>query len=184
MNRFSKILTVVPLFILTMLAATGQLALARTLIETNPADWPSTSPRYIQTAPTVTDLSVAKVASPNPVDLGATLTYLITVTNHGSSKAFNVSLIDTLPAGVTLGPVTTSRGSCSGTSTITCDLTNLPATSVTAITIIVTPTQLGLISNTAVVSSVDVVDPVPGNNSRTVTTMVANYIIYLPLVLK
>ena len=47
------------------------------------------------------DLSITKVASPDPVVAGNPLTYTLTVTNAGPSTAFDVKITDTLPAGTT-----------------------------------------------------------------------------------
>ena len=47
------------------------------------------------------DLALTKAASPDPVLAGNKLTYTLTITNSGPSAATGVTLIDTLPAGVT-----------------------------------------------------------------------------------
>ena len=48
-----------------------------------------------------------------------------TVGNNGPAAATNVLLTDTLPTGVNFLSATTSQGSCSGTSTLTCALGSL-----------------------------------------------------------
>lgn len=45
------------------------------------------------------DLAVSQIASPNPVTVGATLTYQLVATNNGPDTATGVTLQDTLPAG-------------------------------------------------------------------------------------
>ena len=59
------------------------------------------------------DLEVIKTASRNPVTAGDTLTYFITVVNHGSSNADNVVLQDQVPAYLTILSATPSSGSWS-----------------------------------------------------------------------
>src|SRR5437879_2175397 len=72
------------------------------------------------------DLAVTKTASPNPVPLGASLSYAITVANHGPSAATGVTVTDTLPPNVTFGSATATQGNCAQTSgTVTCTLRNL-----------------------------------------------------------
>jgi uncharacterized repeat protein (TIGR01451 family) len=46
----------------------------------------------------VADLSIAVTAAPDPVPLGASLTYTITVTNHGPGAADNVKFTTAVPA--------------------------------------------------------------------------------------
>ena len=53
------------------------------------------------TIDTQADLEVTKTGTPDPVLAGRTLTYTVTVHNHGPSDAQNVKATDTLPAGVT-----------------------------------------------------------------------------------
>ena len=56
------------------------------------------------------DLEVFKTASRNPVTAGDTLTYFITVVNHGASNAANVVLSDLLPSYLTIISATPSIG--------------------------------------------------------------------------
>jgi len=116
-----------------------------------------------------TDLSVSQTDSPDPVNTGANLSYSITVSNNGPSKASGVTVTDTLPAGVTFVSATPSQGNCNGTATITCNIGALNSTA--TITIIVKPTSAGSLSNTVSVSGAET-DPSPFNNSATVTTTV------------
>src|SRR6185437_8610725 len=76
-------------------------------------------------SPSSTDLVVTKTASPNPGQVGVPLSYRITSTNTGPAVATNVSVTDTLPAGLTFVSATTSQGSCSGTATVICNLGSL-----------------------------------------------------------
>ena len=71
--------------------------------------------------------------------------------------------------------VTTSRGSCVGSTTITCNLGSLSPGWSAAISLTVSPSVEGLHSNTASVSS-GTLDPSPGNNSATATTTVGTLV--------
>ena len=51
-------------------------------------------------SPTSVDLAVSKTASPNPGQVGTSLSYRIVVTNNGPGVATSVVLSDTLPSGV------------------------------------------------------------------------------------
>jgi uncharacterized repeat protein (TIGR01451 family) len=82
------------------------------------------SPRVHTVAENPTDLAVTKTDSPDPVPAGNDVTYVIVVTNNGSYST-DVTLTDTLPPEVTLVSATPSQGSCSGTTTITCNLGTL-----------------------------------------------------------
>jgi uncharacterized repeat protein (TIGR01451 family) len=116
--------------------------------------------------PPSADLAISKSGSPDPVTVGNPLTYTITVTNNGPSTATGVTTSDTLPVGLTLVSATASQGSCSGTATIICNLGVLSKGASATITIVVTPTQAGGISNTASVTANEA-DPNANNNSAT-----------------
>lgn len=99
------------------------------------------------------DLAVTKSDSPDPVGIGNNLTYTVTVTNNGPATATGVTLTDTLPANVTFVSATPSQGSCTGTSTINCNIGTLNSGVSRTVTIVVTPTVAGGISNTASVTA-------------------------------
>jgi uncharacterized repeat protein (TIGR01451 family) len=68
------------------------------------------------------DLGVTTTV-PAKIDQGAGLSYTLTVENHGPNADGDVVLTDVLPSNLTSGgSVTASQGSCSGTSTLICDL--------------------------------------------------------------
>lgn len=115
------------------------------------------------------DLAVSMTDSPDPVKIGAKLTYNITVTNSGPSNASDVTLTDTLPANTIFVSVTESQGSCSGTSTVTCNLGSIASGASANVEIVIRPKSTGTISNSASVSS-SVADPNSTNNSATATT--------------
>ena len=104
-------------------------------------------------SPTSADLSLTKTASPNPGQAGAPLAYRITATNNGPATATNVIVTDTLPGGVAFVSATTTQGNCNGSGPINCDLGALAAGSSAVITITVTPSSPGQITNTATVTA-------------------------------
>ncbi len=132
-------------------------------------------------APATADLGVAITDSPDPVPAGQTLTYDVTVANHGPSDATGVTLIDTLAAGagrireihIDLNSVVSSQGSCSTPSdgTLACLLGTIPATGSATITISVTPTEAGTMANMATASANEP-DPNLADNSASETTTV------------
>ena len=119
-----------------------------------------------------TDIAITKTDTPDPVTIGANLTYSISITNNGPSTASGVIMTDSLPGGVTFVSAVPSQGSCMfGSGTVTCDLGILFNGANETVTIVVTPNSVGTISNTASVSGNET-DPNTENNSATETTIV------------
>jgi uncharacterized repeat protein (TIGR01451 family) len=73
---------------------------------------------------TPADLSVTKTDSPDPVNVGQNVTYVINVTNHGPAST-TVTLTDTLPSQVTFASVDPAASCNHSDGTVTCDLGNL-----------------------------------------------------------
>jgi uncharacterized repeat protein (TIGR01451 family) len=95
------------------------------------------------------DLSVSKSDSPDPVVINQPLTYTVTLTNNGPDNSTGSTVTDTLPAGVTFG---SASGGCSEAGgVVTCAIGALANGANTSVTIVVTPTVTGVITNTAVV---------------------------------
>ncbi|MDX6696447.1 MAG: hypothetical protein QOF02_4050 [Blastocatellia bacterium] len=117
------------------------------------------------------ELSLTMTDAPDPVALGSQLTYTIEVKNSGELTATGVVLTDTLPAGATFVSATPGQGSCSGTSTVVCNLGSLSSGASTTVNIVITAPATRNISNTASVTSNEI-DPVPSNNTATQTTQV------------
>jgi len=127
------------------------------------------------------DLSITKIDLSDPVAAGTNLDYKLDVTNLGPSRAHNVVVTDTLPAGVTFVSVVGPNWNCSeAAGTITCNwqggnpvgsLAAGQTANPIAISVDVAPTTLGTITNTSTVSS-DTPDPVPGNNTAAENTQV------------
>jgi len=118
---------------------------------------------------TVADLALSKTASQEPVAQGANFTYMIATANLGPAAASNVTVTDVLPAGVTIVSASSSQGSCSGTTTVTCALGTLSPGGSAQMFILVTKNVGGDVSNTAGVAA-DEGDPNPVNNSSSTST--------------
>lgn len=127
------------------------------------------------------DLSLTKSGAPDPVPPGATLTYTLTVANNGPDTATGVTLTDILPSSVTF--ISASAGCSEAGSVVTCDLGSLASGSdATVVIAVTTPSDIGMLSNTATVTANEE-DPDPGNNSAVATTTVG-YRLYLATILK
>jgi uncharacterized repeat protein (TIGR01451 family) len=119
------------------------------------------------------DLEIVKSGAPNPVGVGKTLTYVLTVTNHGPSPVGAVAVKDTLPASVELHSSHVSQGSgCAHAgNSLTCHLGTLANGGVATAAFEVKPSQPSSITNTATVQG-NAPDPLGGNNKATVKTLV------------
>jgi uncharacterized repeat protein (TIGR01451 family) len=157
-------------------AATGTLANTATVAappgtnEPNPANNSATD---TDTLTPEADLALTKTASPDPAPPGSPLTYDLTVSNAGPSDATSVTVVDTLPAGVTFVSSIPGPPTCvlAGT-TLTCDLGPLSPGANATVTIVVTVNAApGDLVNTATVSGSGN-DPDPANNSASATTTV------------
>jgi len=110
------------------------------------------------------DLSIAMTPSPSPVSINANLTYTITVTNNGPNGALGAVVTDTIPTNSTYVSANSSQGSCSGTSTVTCNLNWISNGNSATVTIVVTANSGTSLSDTATVSATTA-DPNSENNS-------------------
>jgi uncharacterized repeat protein (TIGR01451 family) len=137
----------------------------------NPYDSASTS-QIVPVSPAA-DLSIVKSDSPDPVVTGHSLTYQITVTNHGPSMATDVIVTDALPPGLTLPSATPSQGNCNIASDITCDLGSLANGAEATITIVanVAPSATRTLTNTATVAGNEYDDYTTNNAATTATTV-------------
>jgi uncharacterized repeat protein (TIGR01451 family) len=123
------------------------------------------------TGPPLTDLKITKTDSPDPVSVGALLTYTLTVTNKKGDTAHNVVVTDSLPSEVTLVSIASTKGTCSGSIAITCNIDSVAYNELVTITIIVRPTAPGTITNTAVVAGREA-EQDPSDNTASATTLV------------
>ncbi|MFY9608130.1 MAG: HYR domain-containing protein, partial [Blastocatellia bacterium] len=125
------------------------------------------------------DLQITKTASPNPVKVGATLTYTIAVTNKGPNAADSVRVTDALHDSLTfLSCASSAGGFCAGSGNDRrVSFTSLAPGATATITFVATlkPSVVNgtVISNTALVSSTTA-DPVAANNTAAITTLVSD----------
>ena len=97
------------------------------------------------------DLALTLTDNPDPAAAGGDLLYSVLITNNGPNTANNVMVTNVLPAGVTLVSATPSQGSCSGTTTITCNLGSMANSGTANIDILVVTSSTGTITDSATV---------------------------------
>ena len=116
------------------------------------------------------DLSISMTDAPDPVTAGEQITYTIIVSNAGPDDAPNVIVSDPLPVGTSFASATNPYGTCTGTTTVSCNLGEIQLAGSKTITLVldVDPTQRTAITNTVTVSGV--IDPDPGDNQASTTT--------------
>lgn len=117
------------------------------------------------------EVEVTVTDSPDPVNFGSNLTYTITVRNNGEITATGVTLTDTLPTGAGLVSANSTAGTCSGTTSINCNIGTLNSGATATVTIVVTPPAISFIHNTAV-ATINETDAIPANNTVTTETIV------------
>jgi len=118
------------------------------------------------------DLELTQTVNPSPVALNENTTVSLTVTDLGLQDAAVATVTDVLPAAMSLVSANASQGSCSGTTTIICDLGGLVKDDSATVTIVVTAMAAGTASNTASVAGIN--DPVASNDSATVSVKIKN----------
>ena len=110
------------------------------------------------TQSTGADLEVSIGDSPDPVSIGQLLTYTITVTNHGPDDATDVAVAVNVPDSADFSGVVEPLGA-------------IPANQSRSFEIQLTPTTEGTLTALASVSGGEI-DPHPGNNSDSESTLV------------
>src|SRR4030095_12101986 len=129
----------------------------------------------------VSDLSLTKTDSPDPVTAGNNLTYTITVTNNGPDTASNASWSDLLPPGTTFVSLSTVSGWTNTTPAVgsggTVSSSNPSFAMGSAVFTLVVKVNSSVaagtvLTNTATVTS-STGDGMPGNQSGTAMTTVA-----------
>ncbi len=122
--------------------------------------------------PAAADLSITKSA-PASVQAGSQFTYTIGVVNNGPALSQNASIVDLLPAGLTVVSFTDGIWTCSSLPGEFKCSGNVPAGSSSTISLLVlAPSQAGTITNTALVNGNVTPDPNSANNSASATTVI------------
>ncbi len=120
------------------------------------------------------DLTLTNTDSPDPVQTGGTLTYVITVHSKGPDPAPDVAMTDNTPGGTTVVSANPSDGSCNpNPHKVVCKLDPLAVDGDWTIEIAVSVSKKsGSLVNAASVQS-GLPDPKPGDNSASQTTTIA-----------
>ncbi len=122
------------------------------------------------------DLSVTKTDAPDPATVGRPFTYTISLLNNGPEMAQGVRLTDTLPAEVAVARIVPGIGSCTYAQPgrdIYCNLGAMEQGEMAMVTVMVTPTVVGTLTNTVEASATNG-DADPSNNAVTATTTVGH----------
>jgi uncharacterized repeat protein (TIGR01451 family) len=128
----------------------------------------------LNTSPT-SGADLALILSPSSASAtvgGGDLEYKATVFNEGPQDASGVVLTDNLPSGLKFVSAVPSQGTCTGTTTITCDLGVMTEPSTATVQFTVTPTAAGTFTDALEVMAAQQ-ELSSGNNSAsfTVTTV-------------
>ena len=128
------------------------------------------------------DLAIAGQASAASVTLGGGIDYTLTATNLGPDPALSATVENVLPAGATFVKATTAAGSCTGSTTLTCELGTLAPGASVAVNVSAT---LGLAGTATDVASVHApaTDTSPADNQTSILATVLAPVIVAPNVL-
>lgn len=110
------------------------------------------------------DICVTSTLYPANAQVGQQVSYRLEVVNYGPADATNVVVTDQLPARTVLVSARPSQGSCSGTTTLTCNLGSMLNGATVPITVVLRVVQSGALSGSATVTS-SKPDPNGGNNT-------------------
>lgn len=121
---------------------------------------------------TLADLSLTMAAPALPQALGIPFAFNLAVTNLGPELASGVVLTSPLPAGLSLVSANASQGQCTSSGeTVTCAIGDLDAGQYAVVTLVVSPSAVGLIAASAGVSAWQL-DPVESNNVASAAAIV------------
>ncbi|MFP4395893.1 MAG: pre-peptidase C-terminal domain-containing protein, partial [Anaerolineales bacterium] len=158
--------------------ATGDYTNAAEVIEVDQDD-PTSTPGdgegddYDETTPTpnlVADLGVDKRSAPRPYEIGGPITYTLVVTNAGPSAITALTLTDNLPAEILTPTYAASAGSYEPSTGAWIGFAlNVGERVTLTITGVVDPNFIGVLQNTATVTTPQAIDPTPSNNESTDT---------------
>jgi uncharacterized repeat protein (TIGR01451 family) len=120
----------------------------------------------------VVNLGLGQTVVPNPLVVGYNLTNTILITNSGPDMALNAVLTQVLPPGAGFVLASSSVGTCTNTAgAVICTLGNLASNTTATVTIILTNSVAGLMTNRVFLAT-DSYDPNPANHSATYVTTV------------
>lgn len=113
------------------------------------------------------DLSVQKTVDNAAPFFGYNVVFTIVARNAGPQAATNVGVVDLLPSGYTFVSATATNGSYAAGTGIW-NIGNLANGATATLTVTATVKSTGVYTNTAAIAGAEL-DPVPGNNSSSVT---------------
>ena len=123
-------------------------------------------------APPLIDLAVTKVDTPDPAKLNGQITYTMVVTNNGPDTATQVTAADPLPAGTSFVSVSSTQGTCANNGgLIQCSIGTLAKGASATVTLVVTATQVGTVTNEVTVVGHEA-ESNTANNRASATTLV------------
>jgi uncharacterized repeat protein (TIGR01451 family) len=122
------------------------------------------SPSPVLASNASTDISASLQLSPTPAQVGGVVNAAVTIVNSGPDGAGDVQISNLLPAGGSLVNVSTSQGSCSAPSSVTCDLGGIAQDASASVRLSFRLSQVGQASDTVSVSSSSF-DPNSSNNT-------------------
>jgi uncharacterized repeat protein (TIGR01451 family) len=117
------------------------------------------------------DLALTKTPNVGTVALNGSVTYTITITNNGPSPASSVVVSDPLPPGQTATTATSTQGTCTTGTNVSCNIGAMPNGANVTITIVATATQGGTWTN-IVTKSAGEGDPNSANDTAAATVTV------------
>ena len=134
---------------------------------------------------TAADLAITNAQLSNPtlsnqVPVGTQISTVYTITNNGPDLATNVVVLGTIPSGTTYDSASATSGSCSSTVAaggVACTISSMQAGSTATVTIVLTANAPGGYTSSASVSSANNIDPVPGNNSGSISFTATAFIL-------
>jgi uncharacterized repeat protein (TIGR01451 family) len=117
------------------------------------------------------DLAVTVAANPSPATLLSNLTYTVTVRNSGPNSSTSVKVTNTIPASTSYVSAIPSQGSCSfANGIVTCNLGTVGSLGSATVSIIVTPSQAGvMLTNTVSVGRTEFDSNLLNNSATTLT---------------
>lgn len=121
------------------------------------------------------DLVLTLADGPDPVAVNSNLTYALSISNAGPASAASVVLTNRWPALSTLISATSDRGTwTTNGNDLVFELGTMAAGEKAAMTIVVQPHTNAVLTNVAAATTTSV-EPILGNNRRTVTTLADTY---------
>jgi len=154
-------------------------------LQANNGGAPGTFDTFVVELGTAADLAITNAQLSNPtlsnqIPVGTQVSTLYTITNNGPDPATNVVVLGTIPTGTTFNSASATSGSCSAVVTagsVACTISSMQAGSTATVTIVLTANSAGKYTSSASVSSANNIDPLPGNNSGSVSFTATDFTI-------